>query len=119
MPVVVEQHAVQTVGSPQRSRTVLLIWMIVAEVLTVLSLTIWLLIAGLSVMAFDSGPTTAAWVFVGVIWAYPILPLGLSGGAWFAYGTRHSTTAAILITLAFLPPVLLLLLLWVTSASWS
>ena len=93
--------------------------MIVAQVLTVLSLTIWLLVAGLSVMAFDSGPSTAAYVFVGAIWAYPILPLCLSGGAWFAYGTRHNTTAAILITLAFLPPVLLLLLLWVTSGSWS
>ena len=114
-----EHYVVQTAGSPQPSRTVLLIWMIVAEVLTVLSLMIWLLVAGFSVMAFDSGPSTAAWVFVGVIWAYPILPLGLSAGAWFAYGTRHNTTAAILITLAFLPPVLLLLLLWVTSASWS
>ena len=38
-----------------RSRTGLVIWMIVSQLLTVGSLVIWLLVAGLSVMAFELG----------------------------------------------------------------
>ena len=33
----------------------------------------WLLAAGLSVMAFDSGVTTEAWTFVIAVWSYPDL----------------------------------------------
>ena len=75
-----EHYVVQTAGSPQPSRTVLLIWMIVAEVLTVLSLMIWLLVAGFSVMAFDSGPQHRSLGVRRSDLAYPILPLGLSAG---------------------------------------
>lgn len=38
----------------EKKRTGLVIWMIVSQILALLSLIIWLLVAGLSVMAFDS-----------------------------------------------------------------
>jgi hypothetical protein len=50
-------------------RTGLLIWMILSQVLTLGSLLIWLLMAGLSVMAFDSGVSTEAWTFVIAVWS--------------------------------------------------
>jgi hypothetical protein len=67
---------VETAAAPKRC-TGLLIWMIVSQLLMVGSLMIWLLVAGLSVMAFDSGSTPEAWTFVIAVWSYPIIPLVL------------------------------------------
>ena len=55
----------------------LLIWMIVSQILTAGSLFIWLVMAGLSVMAFDSGVTQKAWTFVILVWSYPIIPVAI------------------------------------------
>jgi hypothetical protein len=43
--------------------------MILSQVLSVLSLLIWLVMAGLSVMAFDQGSTPEAWTFVIAVWS--------------------------------------------------
>ena len=99
----------------QPKRTSLLIWMIVSQLLAVASLFIWVVMAGLSVMAFDAGETPAAWAFVITIWSYPIFPLGLSIGAWVAYACRKNKLAAILSGLSFAPPILFALLLGITS----
>lgn len=100
-----------------KPRTGLLIWMIVSQVLTVLSLVFWLVIAGLSVMAFDSGVTAEAWTFVIVVWSYPIIPIVLVIAAWIAFARRRNRAAAILSGLSFAPPLLLFLCLAVTSFS--
>jgi len=47
--------------------------MILSQLLAVLSLVPWLLMAGFSLMAFDSGVTAEAWAIVIEVWAYPIL----------------------------------------------
>ena len=65
----------------EKPRTGLVIWMIVSQILALLSLIIWLLVAGLSVMAFDSGVSAEAWTFVIVVWSYPIIPLVLVIGS--------------------------------------
>ncbi|MER2599157.1 MAG: hypothetical protein ABTQ73_06525 [Caldilineales bacterium] len=88
-------------------RTALLVWMILALALTLASLLIWLLMAGLSVMAFDSGVSKEAWTFVIVVWSYPILPLVLTITGWIAYARRRNRLAALLAGLAFAPPFLL------------
>jgi hypothetical protein len=54
------------------SRGPILIWLIVSQLLALASLFFWLVAAGLSVMAFDSGVTREAWNFVIAVWAYPI-----------------------------------------------
>jgi hypothetical protein len=41
-----------------------LIWLIISQALAVASLFFWLLMAGLSVMAFDSGVTVEIWTIV-------------------------------------------------------
>jgi hypothetical protein len=82
--------------TPPRSRGAL-IWLIVSQVLAALSLLPWLLIAGLSVMAFDAGFSTGAALFVGAIWAYPLLPLVCSVVAWVCY-IKHRTRGAVIAT---------------------
>ena len=83
-------------STPQRSRGARA-WLLVSQVLALLSLLPWLVIAGLSVMAFDAGYSTEAAVFVGTIWAYPLLPLVCSIVAWVCY-VKHRMRGAVIVT---------------------
>ncbi len=101
--------------TPPPKRTGLLIWMILSQLLALGSLVIWLLVAGLSVMAFDSGVTAEAWTIVIAVWSYPIIPLILIIIAWIAYAKRKNVLAGVLSGLSFAPPFLLYIFLWVAS----
>ena len=101
--------------TPQPKRTGLLIWMILSQLLALGSLVIWLLVAGLSVMAFDSGVSREAWTFVIAVWSYPIIPLILIIIAWIAYVKRKNVLAGVLSGLSFAPPFLLYAFLWIAS----
>jgi hypothetical protein len=81
------------------SRRPVLIWLIISQALAVASLFFWLLMAGLSVMAFDSGVTAGAW------------PIGFAIAAWIAYARHSDRLAAVLTTLTFLPILVLLLVM--------
>ena len=105
-------------AAPPKRRTGLLIWLIVSQLLAVASLLIWALIAGLSVMAFDSGQSPEAWAFVLTIWAYPLFPLVMGIGAWIAFAFRKNRFAAVLSGLSFAPPILFYIFLWVVNLSW-
>ena len=107
-----------TETSTQPKRTGLLIWMILSQLLAVGSLVFWLLAAGLSVMAFDSGVTAEAWMVVILVWSYPLFPLAIIVGAWIAYKRRKNTLAAVLSGLSFAPPVLCLLFMFISNAVW-
>jgi hypothetical protein len=96
-------------AAPPKRRTGLLIWMIVSQLLAVGSLVIWAFVAGMSVMAFDSGDSTVAWAIVLTVWAYPLFPLLMAIGAWVAFAFRKNRLAAVLTGLTFVPPVLLYL----------
>ena len=97
------------------ARRPILIWLIVSQILALLSLVFWLLIAGLSVMAFDSGVTTEAWMFVIVVWSYPIWPIIFTVAAWIAYARKKDKLAGVLTTLTFLPMLVLFLIIVFTS----
>jgi len=98
-----------------KSRRGLLIWLIVSQVLAVASLLFWLIVAGVSVMAFDSGESPQAWAIVFTVWSYPIFPIAMAIGAWIAYARRKNILSAILSGLTFVLPFLLLILLWIVS----
>ena len=102
----------------EKPRTGLVIWMIISQILALLSLIIWLLVAGLSVMAFDSGVSAEAWTFVIVVWSYPLIPLVLVIGSWIAFARRRNRLAAVLSGLSFAPPVLFYLCIAISSFSW-
>ena len=101
-----------------KPRTGLLIWMIVSQLLMLVSLVIWLMVAGLSVMAFDSGVSFEAWAIVITVWSYPILPIVLVIASWVAYRRQRNAMAAVLSGLSFAPPILLFLCLAISSFSW-
>jgi hypothetical protein len=99
------------------SRRPILVWLIVSQLLAVASLLFWLLMAGLSVMAFDSGVSTEAWTFVILVWSYPIWPIAFAIASWIAYARKRDRLAGVLTTLTFLP-ILLLLVVMVVSNFW-
>ncbi len=99
----------------QSQRTGLLVWMIVSQILTLASLLIWLLVAAVSVMAFDSGESPQAWTFVIAVWSYPIIPIVLVIAAWIAFARRKNKSAAVLSGLSFAPPFLLYIGLFVAN----
>ena len=102
-----------------RSRKPILIWLIVSQLLALGSLVIWLIVAGLSVMAFDSGETTEAWTFVLAVWSYPIWPLGFAIASWIAYARKKDRLAGVLTTLTFLPILVLIILVAGSSFLYS
>jgi len=97
----------------------ILFWLVASQVLALLSLIVWLVVAGLSVMAFDSGVTTEAWTFVIAVWSYPIWPIGFAIAAWIAYARKKSRLAGILTTLTFLPVLVLIVILALSSFLFS
>lgn len=107
-----------TQPTADKPRKGLLIWMIVSQILTVLSLVIWLFLAGISVMAFDSGVSAEAWTIVIAVWSYPIIPILLVIGAWIAFARRKNVLAAVLSGLSFAPPILLMLLVLILNLTW-
>lgn len=102
-----------------RSRRPILIWLILSQVLALASLVFWLVIAGLSVMAFDSGVTTEAWTFVIAVWSYPIWPIAFAIAAWIAYARKKDRLAGILTAFTFLPVLVLILILAASSFFYS
>ena len=104
---------------PPRPRTPVLVWLIVSQVLALVSLIFWLVVAGLSVMAFDSGVSTEAWTFVIAVWSYPIWPLGFAIAAWIAYARKKDRLASVLTTLTFVPVLLLIIILASSSFLYS
>jgi hypothetical protein len=102
-----------------RSRRPILIWLIASQLLALLSLIFWLLAAGLSVMAFDSGVTQEAWNFVIAVWAYPIWPILFAIAAWIAYARRKDRLAAVLTMLTFLPVLVLILVIVLANFFYS
>ena len=99
------------------SRQPILIWLIVSQIMAAASLVFWLLVAGLSVMAFDSGVSAEAWTFVIVVWSYPIWPIAFTIASWIAYARKRDRLAGVLTTFTFLP-VLLLFLVIVIGNAW-
>jgi len=93
------------------SRRLILIWLTVSQVLALASLFFWLLMVGLSVMAFDSGVTQEAWNFVIAVWLYPIWPVVFAVAAWVAYARKKDKLAGLLTTLTFLPILVLIIII--------
>jgi uncharacterized BrkB/YihY/UPF0761 family membrane protein len=97
-------------AKPKRS-VVTLIWLIVSQLMALATLLFWVVVAGLSVMAFDEGQSPVAWAIVIAAWAYPLFPLAMALGAWIAFAFRKNRLAAILSGLTFTPAGLLYLVL--------
>ena len=83
-----------------------LVWMILTQLLGLLSLIPWFFAAVASVMSYDKGVTFAANLLAAAVWSYPLLPVGCSILAWILYALKRRRAAVVVTTL----PVLLVLL---------
>ena len=101
------------------SRKPILIWLIASQVLALLSLIFWLVVAGLSVMAFDSGVSAEAWTFVIAVWSYPIWPVAFAIAAWIAYARKKDRLAGVLTAFTVLPVLVLIIILAASSFLYS
>jgi len=101
------------VEEKKQSRTLIIIWLIVSQLLALASLLFWLVMAGLSVMAFDSGVSQEAWVFVIAVWSYPIWPLVFTIASWIAFARKKDRLAGVLTTFTFLPVLILIVVIFV------
>jgi len=97
------------------SRRPILIWLIISQLLALASLFFWLVAAGLSVMAFDSGVTQQAWNFVIAVLVYPIWPVTFAIAAWVAYARKKDKLAGFLSALTFLPVMVLIIFIVISN----
>jgi hypothetical protein len=115
---IIWEHALETELKPI-SRKPILIWLIASQLLALVSLFFWLMVAGLSVMAFDSGESPEAWAFVITVWSYPTWPLVFSVSSWIAYARKKDKLAGILTTFTFLPVLLLILVIVFSNLAFT
>lgn len=95
---------------PAGNRGRQLAWLITGQVLTGLSLIVWLVIAIVTTVAVATEGGAGAWIFGGLVWAYPAWPIGFSIAAWIYWRRGRPTWASLLITLACLPGLLVVAL---------
>jgi hypothetical protein len=84
----------ETMADPRHRRRVIA-WLVISQAVGLLSLAPWLLMAGLSTMAFDSGYSTGAALFVGAVLSYPVLPVGAAIIAWVLFARRRDSAALV------------------------
>lgn len=77
-------------------------WLLISQIAAVGSLVIWFGVAMMSFMAFDSGVSSGALLFVAAIWLYPILVVVCIVAAWRAYRASRDTAALVWTTLPLL-----------------
>lgn len=93
------------------------ITLLILQVLQLLTLIPWLPMAGLSVMAFDAPGSTKMWqpwLFVGLLWSYPVWLLLAGIGAWVLWAFHKNAASVALAGFFTLPvPILLgIVLIW-------
>ncbi len=98
----------QGATSPGRRSSGLLVWLVLTQLAGLLSLIPWSMMAGMSLMAFDSGDQAAAMKAVAWVWSYPILPLASAVAAWIFYANRRYRIALLVTSLPLLLAVPLL-----------
>jgi hypothetical protein len=107
-------------GPPPQARSPLTLgWLVGAQGVLLLSLLPWVVAARLSLVALDTwhaGDPWSPWVFVGVVWSYPVLPVACSVAAWRAYTRRRWRRAALWAGVPLLPALpLLVYLFWLAT----
>ena len=102
-----------TVAAERPSRTAPALWMVLTQVLALLSLAAWAVVAGFSFVA--SGPANPEILLpkplLWALWIYPAIPLACTVAAWRAFrrgDTRRAVTWTTVQLAAVLP-----LLAWV------
>lgn len=94
-------------------------WLICTQLLYLLALPAWFVMAAMSVMSFDapgSEKKLGPWLFVSAIWLAPLFPLTCSVLSWIFYRQGHARRAAITTSIPLLAILPLIVLLAVATA---
>ncbi len=78
-------------------------WLIISQVIMLFSSIPWLAIAGLSFMAFDSGVTPQATLFVSMVWSYPVVCILCAMLGWMLFRRGKYASAAAVTSVPLLP----------------
>jgi hypothetical protein len=103
-----------TEGIAQPKRTGLLIWLIVSQLVTLITFVPWLYTLLVSGLFFAFSPYFPLFV---LILFFPAIPIAMVVGAWMAYKRGKNMRAAVLSGLAILPLLLLNQILTLTVFS--
>jgi hypothetical protein len=98
-----------------KSSSWLVSWLMISQLLALLTLGPWCMMSVLAIMLFDSGPSFIAYAVTALIWCYPLFPLACSIGAWVSYFRGWRRLAAVLTSLPLIP----LLLFMLTNIRWK
>lgn len=90
-----------------------LVWLVLGQLLAVLSVGVWIAILPAASSGNAGGP--GSWLFTATLWAFPLWPVGFSVAAWIYRARGRSSWAGVLMTLAFAPTVLLLVLVGLSA----
>jgi hypothetical protein len=77
-------------------------WLAVSQLLAVVALVPWVVIAGLSVMAFDTGISATAVALVLPLWLYPLAVLACGVSSWLLFRRGRGRAAAVVTSLPLL-----------------
>lgn len=94
--------------APPGKRRATLATLLILQILQILSLAPWLIMAALSVMAFDapgSEKMWQPWAFVLAMWSYPLWLLAAGAVSWILFARRRHLWA-IVVQIPFTLPAL-------------
>jgi hypothetical protein len=91
--------------SRKRSHRGVVLWLIASQLLALGTLLVWLAVAGFSFMAFDSGPSTMAWILVGSVLSYPLWVIFCFVLAWWWYRRGRFRRAVIVTSIPLVVPL--------------
>ena len=101
--------------APDTPRGPYLAALIAGQVLAVITLIIWAVVAVVTVIAAATEGSVGAWIFVGLVLLYPLWPIGFSVAAWRSWGRGRWTWAVALMILAFAPAVILAVIMTLSA----
>lgn len=96
-----------TAGNQRPRRSALILWLVVSQLALLVALFPWLGAAMMSLLAFDSGVTSEAMIFVAMMWSFPVLAIVFVIAAWTSFKYQKNRLAAILTGLPLIPPLIL------------
>lgn len=88
---------------PSSSRAGAVAWLVVSQIAILAALAGWVLLVGLSFMAFDAGTDIGAgpWTLLILLWTWPLLALVCAVWAWVAFKRGKNRKALILMNFPF------------------
>lgn len=101
--------------SPAPSRGGSLALLVAGTVVVVLVVATWLVFAVVTAVAAATEGSVGAWIFAGLVFVFPLWPVGFGIAGWRSYAQGKRAWAVALMGLAVLPGFLIGGIVWLSS----